>query len=508
MKITPYAHQLVGIDKLVEHPYFALFDEMGLGKTLQVIWAACELYRRGIINRVIVLCPATVRSVWFDPELGELKKHLPEDLSAAITEFHAKTRRWHHGPASKLPFEWVISNYDFIRSKSRISGLKVLCTHQTLLVLDESSAVKNHRSLQTRACLTLRKRCGRVVLLNGTPIENNPGDMYSQGHIMSKDILECTNWYYFRARYAVMGGWMNKQVMSWRDIEDIQVRFAPHVLRRLKSDCLDLPEKLPPVSLTVALDEKTWRQYREMRDEMVTWLSHQRAAVSAQAGVKAMRLAQITAGFVGGLQDVENFDEPTENEPQVLVPGQVAEVGREKLDLLIPWVRDQLAQDPELKLLIWCRFRPEMKRVRANLAENFPDCITSALVGGQKPAERQAALRLLDPRTAPKEAVLTVGTLGSGARGLNLTACHTVVYMSCDFRYGTYVQSMDRVHRPGQIHPVSYFDVIATGPKGQRTIDHIVLKARGQKEDLAAWTTSAWVTALQEDVELDAAFTG
>jgi hypothetical protein len=55
------------------------------------------------------------------------------------------------------------------------------------------------------------------------------------------------------------------------------------------------------------------------------------------------------------------------------------------------------------------------------------------------------------------------------------------------------------VHRPGQKYPVSYFDVVATGPQGQKTIDHTIQKALRNKLDIAKWTTGAWVSALLEE---------
>jgi SNF2 family DNA or RNA helicase len=83
--------------------------------------------------------------------------------------------------------------------------------------------------------------------------------------------------------------------------------------------------------------------------------------------------------------------------------------------------------------------------------------------------------------------------------GLNLTAAHTVMYLSNDYSLKTRLQSEDRVHRPGQTNVVSYYDVVATGPDGQKTIDHHIIKALREKNDIATWTTSAWLAALRED---------
>jgi SNF2 family DNA or RNA helicase len=121
------------------------------------------------------------------------------------------------------------------------------------------------------------------------------------------------------------------------------------------------------------------------------------------------------------------------------------------------------------------------------------------LYGSNTKDERTAALRMLDPRTAPKGPGLLVGTLGTGSKGLNLTAAHTMIYLSYDHSLEKFLQGNDRVHRPGQVHPVSYYDIIATGPKGQKTIDHHIIQSRYNKDSLATWTVSAWQRALSEE---------
>lgn len=532
----PFSHQRHGVRELVKlndpeqgrhyEGCFALFDDMGAGKTKQTIDAAQVLFDKGEINRVIVVAPGSVRPVWADPELGELTKHIWDGMRFKVTEFHAKIKRWEIGPKDAKPLEWFITNYEFIRSRNRLEQLLSATGHETFLVLDESSAVKNYRALQTKSCLVLRRRCGRVVLLNGTPIGNNPGDMFSQGNIMDPRILGCKSYFHFRTRYAVLGGYQLRQIVGWRDLDDLQRRFAPYVLRRLKTDCLDLPAKLPSVTITCALTPETWAVYKEMRDEMVTWLDQQTVSVASQAMVKAIRLAQITSGFIGGLQDpgiefqldLEEehlLDEPGRPEWMPLPGEQLPRakprhifhnegspkdpqaIGREKLDVFLEWYDQQLEADPNMKLLVWCRFRPELNRMLEVLGQR-PGLEVGSIWGGQTKADRSRALHLLAPETAPKGPVVVVGTPASGSMGLNLAAAHTVVYMSNDYSLKTRLQSEDRVHRPGQVHAVSYFDVIATGPDGQKTVDHSIIKALRNKEDVANWTTQAWRKALME----------
>jgi len=518
-RLKPYQHQIEALQKLLDHPFFFNASEMGMGKTKVLIDAAQMLFQQNIIDRVVVVCPASVRSVWFDEELGELQKHLWLTVPNKITLYHSKLHQWDFGPHSAVQLRWIITNYDFIRGRDEsekdnewLQRLKAHCSQKTLLVLDESSAIKNHKAKQTKACMTLRKACGRIVIMNGTPIANNPGDMFSQGRILDPKILDCKTWFHFRSRYGVMGGFMNKQIVKWVNLEDLQQRFAPYILRRLKTDCLDLPEKIPSVALTVPLSEKTWEIYKNMRDEMVAWLSESTVSVASQAIVKAMRLAQVTSGFLGGIQDSdleleqEDLDEDrpdwlsgkSDPIPQKLPTSMVQEVGNEKLKLFLQWLKERIDEDKNFKVLVWCRFRPELARLMGILRNDYPHISIGEIRGGQKKGEREIALRLLDPRTSPESPVVVAGTPASGSMGLNLTAAHVVIYMSNDYSLKTRLQSEDRVHRPGQIHPVSYYDIVATGPKGQKTIDHTIIKALREKNNIAEWTTRAWISALQD----------
>lgn len=494
-RIKPFDHQVIGVEQLVQRPFFLLADEMGAGKTKQAIDAAIVMFLMGVINKVLVVCPAPVRGVWFDPELGELTKHLWEGVNVRVIEFHATNRGWWHGQKEQKPFlPWIITNYDFIRRPDRLAQIKSYCSPKTLLILDESWAIKNHTALQTKACLILRRKCGRVVLLNGTPIANSPMDMYSQGKMMDSTILGCPTFAAFRSRYAVMGGWQGKVVVGWVNLEDLQKRFAPYVLRRLKEDCIDLPPKMPPVTLTVPMTSNTWGHYKEMRDEFVTWLGKE-YCTAPQAIVKVMRLAQLTSGFLGGLQTFD--EEDPEKESQIEA---VRDVGREKLDYFLNWLDEQLLEDKLLKMVVFSRFRPEVERLYKALQDNkYYNVRTGLIWGNQKRMERSASLTLLDPRTSPSQPVVVIATPGAGAVGINLSAAKIAYYMSSDYSLYKRLQSDDRIHRPGQKSPVSYFDCVATGPQGQKTIDHIIIKAIRNKEEIAKWTTQGWVAALTEE---------
>jgi SNF2 family DNA or RNA helicase len=502
--MVPTAHQLTAIEKIVAEPFVFLTDEMGMGKSKSVIDSASVLHVQNKIDTVLIVAPASVKSVWLDPELGQLATHAWPTIANTVTHYHARRQQWltGHGAPGLL---WIVTNYEYIRhgmkGRSRylppaLETLMMQCTDRTLLVLDESTAVKTGRALQTRACMWLRKRCGRVVLMTGTPIAHSPMDLLSQANMLHPSILsdrvgEYTNLLQFRSRYCDMGGFQGKQVIRFRNLEDLQARLKPHTLRRLKVDCLDLPPKLAPVPLTVPLTPKTWAMYKRMRDHAIVELSGE-VSVASQAVTKLIRLSQLTSGFLGGLAGTKT-----------------EETSSEKIAFLTDWLTARLDEDPTFKVVIWTQFRHDVARLRDALASLPMEVGT--LWGGSSTEERHRALRLLHPSRVPSDpasaptaarwseaATAVIGTPQSGSMGITLAAASNVVYLNNAYSLNIRQQSEDRTHRPGQTRAVSYFDVLAEGPTGQRTIDHIVLKALREKRELAEWTASAWLEALKE----------
>jgi hypothetical protein len=486
--VTPplFKHQVSDIELIIKNPYFMNASEQGSGKTRTAIEAAQRLYQSGEIDQLIVVAPAPLRTnVWWDEELGQLKQYLT--VPAEVTEYWSKTSRWDN--EGDNPLHVIVTNYEFLRPAKRLEPLlKVAAARKTFLILDESSAVSSHTAQQTKACAHLRAVSKRVLLMNGTPVDESPGHAYAQFRLMHPSILACKNWWHFRARYAILGGWQGKQIVKWTNLDDLSKRTAPYVVRHMKKDCLDLPPKLPPVSMSAAMKPDTWKLYKEMREETVAWFDDNTYATAAQAGVRIMRLAQMTSGFVGGVVDLE-----TEKE---LPP---REVGREKLKVMLEWLEQRMHEEPNLKLLIWSRFRAEVERTLVELRTIYPKVQIGAIWGGQKGTERSESISLLDPRHAPAGPAFVVGTVQTGAMGLNLAAAHDVVYLSNDWSARIRSQSEERVHRPGQTFPVSYFEILATGPKGQKTVDHQILKALQRKGEDARLTMAEWSDMLKEE---------
>lgn len=530
VRLPPFHHQIEDAETVTRMSYLFITSEMRTGKTKIVIDGAQFLYLNDVIERVITVAPAPVRAVWFDEDLGELSKHL--FVPTVVTELHNVIRSWRYLEGKSL--HWVVTNYEFLRNPQHLTEILTLAGPKTLLVLDESSFIGNAKSKQSEACYTLRWHCGRVILLNGTPISHSPENLFSQGNTLHPSILDCKFISQFRARYAIMspvlgrGGkalidkWGNviKTPSEWQNLGDLQKRFSHCTIRRLQKDCLDLPPKLEPKPLIATLKSETWRIYKQMRDECVVMFESGDASVAAQAIVKTIRLSQITSGFLGGIEDFKPTDEMPDwmkDEDDIANSGtqslfdtavfadktrakiETKEIGREKLDVLLWWLGELLEQNPSLHVVTWCRFRAELTRLLESVREKFPQFRMGAIYGGQKRDERLEAMQLLNPKTSPKEAVFVGGTYGTGAFGLNFTAANTSISLSFDYSLGKFLQTMDRVYGPGQVSPVAYYDIIASGPQGQKTIDHAIIKARHNREEIANWVSSDWVKALKDE---------
>jgi hypothetical protein len=119
------------------------------------------------------------------------------------------------------------------------------------------------------------------------------------------------------------------------------------------------------------------------------------------------------------------------------------------------------------------------------------------LLMGQQPAdERDAAKRAFAPGSdAPRGACL-VGHPAAGGAGLNFAAASTAIYVTNPWSWKDRKQSEGRINRPGQTSPVRFVDVVAVGPAGQKTVDHSILRALREHDDIANWTADTWRHAL------------
>lgn len=534
---APRDHQKDGVKWLLRNVIALLADEVGAGKSKQIVDTGQVLFEASEIDTVAVCCPAFARGVWSNPDplMGEIAKHswasvpyasreysvLNSDLTRPIGIHSNRTKE----DLIAHPFlRWVVVNYEFLRRSNRLLPLLTyLSKRRFWLVLDEAWALKDQGTDSWDAVYKIRKMAKRVTLLNGTPIADSPMDLNAQMRMLDEGILgfpylnakgqrkiSCAD-SRFRSRYALLKPNSNFPLITgWQNLEELRDKVAPYVLRRKTRDCFDLPPILEPITIEARLKDDTWRIYRQMRDEMIAWLGtddgQDIVSIASQAIVKGLRLAQITSGFLGGVQKMdlgEGFlDFGTEMAAgERLVDQPVSclkEVGREKLDTLMDWLAE--IEQPN-RLLIWSRFRAEIERTCREFNESTGKAHRRMylLYGGQTREDREQAIQCLHPAHEPDEPSGVVGHPAAGGAGLNLAGASMAISLSEDFSLRVYLQKNGRIDRMGQKNPIRYVNVVATGPKGQKTIDHHIVAALRGKEDIANWTSATWRKKLMDE---------
>jgi SNF2 family DNA or RNA helicase len=429
------AHQRDGVEFLTRGRAGLLAFEQGLGKTLVAIEAFRQVRSGGEADRLLVICPNSLKRNW----TAEIKRFAPE-LDYVIVEGPPKQRRKLFSDAQSAV---LITSYETARSEVT-AILALLSRQRTALVLDESHATKNFRSLTSTAAQHFAPRSTYRWLLSGTPVTNTPADLYTQIDILVPGEKPLGSLEAFLEAVE-----LNPSADFARDT------LERLVMRRTKDECLDLPQK-SFVDVHVELPDWQRKLYDEMRTEMV-------CAVTAMSGEEYRAFASTALSQLTRL--IQIASNPALLFPELdKVPGKI-----EELDIILAEI---LAQ-PQRKVIVWSNY----VRTIELLLERYNRYHPVALYGGTPNGDRQnvAAQFQNDPNTR-----VLVGNPAAAGMGFTLTAANFTVYETLSWRYDFYAQSQDRNHRIGQMLPVTYFRMIAID-----TIEEAIVKALERKSELA-----------------------
>lgn len=515
-KLKPAAHQVRGAAILLRKPRYGLFWEMRLRKTATIVTAADAALESGLVDVIVVTCPAQVKSVWVDPDLGEIRAHSKRD--DGVFNYMA---RWEHN-LEELNFNyckyWVVTSFEFLRQENAHGDyhkvealLEAIGSKKFWLVLDEASELGNYKSAQHRAVKELAAKASRVTLLDGTPNHRGQLQQYAKFGLLGQEVLGFKNYHQFAAVHGIKGGYKAKQVVGFRgQSEDLEFKGRDGVLRKYRSidskvkpfceylqrkDVSDMNWSEPERSFfTVALTPKTWGVYKQMRDEMLADLDSGKC-LAQHASVRAMRLAQICAGFIGGVEVTCTADgivtPSTLGAPEstILPPKQTVEISSETRVEVVKWLERKLEVIPDFKCVVWCRWVPEI--------ESLLQLLKSAGVpAGFIYGKGETSCELLHP-THPYVGPLVLVAQPQAARyGRNFSKADTAVYLSRDYDPVTASQSEDRIQAPGQLNLL--LDVLVTGPDGQKTITWDIRKQVLNKVGVGQRTASEWKRALED----------
>jgi len=449
-KRRPYDHQLKEWQQTRDETAWGHLFEQGTGKSKVTIDEASWLYQTGAIEAVVIVAPNNVHANW---ARNEFPAECNIDWTAAV--YFASGVENFGNPAVKGLKVFCFNIEGFVSEKAKLMLERILKTYTCMLVVDESSRIKTHSALRTKFMLRMAPLARYRRILSGTPVTQGMEDLYCQFQFLDPGILACRTFYTFRARYCRMGGFKNKQIIGYLNIDELQERIGKHSTRVLKQDCLDLPAKIYQ-TLPFRLSPEQQRLYNAVRLESLLELEELIGAgktlqvVSEMAMTRILRLQQITSGLMP----------ETDGLP---IPGKNA-----RMEALM----DRLEDLPG-KAIIFARFRADIE----NICKHLPQGSFVQLHGGTKTNERMEAVRSFqeDPHIR-----YFVGNPAAAGIGITLTAAEAVIYYSQDFNLEYRLQSEDRAHRIGQTKHVLIIDLIA-----EKTVDEKIVKALRAKHSLA-----------------------
>ena len=459
----PWPHQQDGIDWALAKASTYLHLTMGAGKSRIVVDVADE----SAAMRVLIICPkSVVASVWpgqfkqwsVRPWMVAATTLLGAGVATRIKKAEAIGNRAMY---ERRPCVTVI-NYDAMRSKKALDFLKA--QRWDLCVFDEAQKLKSPTGKTSKLAAQVARKCKRVVMLSGTPMPHSPMDIFAQFRALDPGVFG-GSYYRFRARYAQMGGYKMKEVKGFQNQTEMTERMSSVMYSPdAASVKLDLPNARHEIR-TVDLSPEARRLYDSLNSEVVAGIKE--GTINAQNGlVKLLRMQQLCAGLAV-VEPPEDAGSPALDAELVrrLLSGEKAlrqeiEVCTAKQDAL----RDILESTDE-PVVVFGQFRQDMKNTRAACA-----------AAGATMSELSGHADELADWKAGKTRVIGV-QIASGSAGIDLTRARICVYLSTGFNMGNYLQSLARVHRPGQKRAVVYYHIHA-----RKTVDDLVwhvLAARG-----------------------------
>lgn len=469
VKANLYKHQIRGanmalrafgaLDAKTPGGGFGELFEMGCGKTLTTIAVAGALYNLGKIDRVLVVAPTSVCSVW--PH--DLNQFAAFPWEARVLLGDKKKRLKALNELKNWPFKALriaVINYE---STHRDGIFEALAAYRPdLIVCDESQRIKNPSAAQSKALHKLGDAAPFRMILSGTPVQNNAVDLYSQYRFLDPAVYGA-NFYAFKNRYCIMGGYGQHQIVGYRNMDELVEKEHSVAYRVTKEECLDLPQQTF-VNRYVQFTDAEQAIYEQLRKSSFLELETGENVTATTILTMYLRLMQLTGGFL-------TADEST----------RPKQVNTAKLDALADIVDDYVV-DAGKKLVIFARFRAEIAAIENLLRLRK---IQYGSIYGDVPMEERGKI-VEDFQTNPDTKVF-VAQIQTAGLGITLHAASTAVFYSYDYNYANYAQALARIHRIGQRLPVTYIHLVVDG-----SIDEKILAALENKEDMAKTVVDSW----------------
>jgi SWI/SNF-related matrix-associated actin-dependent regulator 1 of chromatin subfamily A len=419
----PLEHQKEAVEKLAGSRRFILADDMGLGKTTATIIAALETGSK----KILIICPASLKINW----QREIENY--SDRPVYIAE----------GKKFSTESDFVIVNYDILKNfhdtgPKKKNGSILNQSNFDLVILDEAHMISNPQAQRTKIINHFVKDIKRVWLLTGTPMTSRPMNYYNLLNIIESPVAQ--NWMAYAIRYCQGYQFMAGRRKVWNvtgasNLEELRDRTSKQILRRLKEDVLDLPDKIiSPVYLRLKSKE-----YEELMGEYYDWFDNKKDESSS-----------LTVQF-SKLMKVRKV------------------IANEKTKQTIEFAENIVEQGK--KVIIFTNFTDTLQTIYQHFGKQ-----AVYLDGSCSKPHRQNAVDEFQENDKIK---VFVGNLKAAGVGLTLTAAEVVIMNDLSFVPAEHAQAEDRAYRYGQKS-----NVLVYYPLYENTIEGAVYDILNRKKEI------------------------
>ncbi len=419
-----------------EKPRFGFFWDAGVGKTPAaeaIIWDSAPC-------RALVLCPLSlIKGAW----IPDIRKFLGPDFPVLDLHDVPTGKRWK--ALERFRHGIVLLNYDAVRLT-----YPVLADERwDILILDESSRIKNHETKTSKFVRQLAEQIPRVYLLSATPAPNSELEYYPQGKVLG--VPWPRSYYAFRNLVARPGGYMGyRWQVTPQGRERIMRDLSPYCWHLSKDEALDLPDRTF-IDRRVTLSRKEREVYDQMCRHMVVEIIRESGGIETIAvrGVlpKLAKLRQATSGFMYG--------------PDGAVPVVTPSSKMEALLELLEEIGNQ-------QVVVWINYREEAQQIRYFLGGRIAE-----YHGEVSPRHKQTFLEAFQ-RGDKQYLVANPQSIG---HGVTLTNCSYMIWFSLLWSWECYHQGNDRIYRFGQRNTCTYYHLLVPD-----SIDELMLSTVQNKE--------------------------
>ena len=480
-KTQPWAKfQLDGVKYGLNNDKFLLLDEQGLGKSWQALQIACIRKKlKGYKHCLVICCVNPNKYNWMD----EVEQHTNEKGYILGTRYRKKTGKKYIGSNEDRLADirnmndafFQITNVETLRYSTTVttinrSGIPKKKTVYPIveeivkliengdigyIITDEIHKVKDSTSQIGKALLAI-SNCDNVGM-SGTILLNSPMDLYTPLKYVSAEHHSLTQ---YRQHYCVFGGYGGRQIVSYKNLGELQTLLSAVMIRRLKKDELDLPPKIDIVKY-VELAKDQQAIYDEIREETIANIEEYRNRTS--------NLDKISNNMTP-LTMLIRMRQATGN-PNIVTSKQVSNA---KFDMLKE-LAGELNQNGE-KFIVFSNWTNVLNDAYKIL---FDMGLNPAIYTGENTKERENEKQRFRTDNNCK---CICGTIGAMGTGITLTEATTVIFLDEPWNRGTKEQAEDRAYRIGTKSSVNIITLIV-----KDTIDekiHDLVYKKGKMSDI------------------------